>query len=168
LVQLGFRRLKGNLALFEVKFHHEFLQTKSMRRFISEALLLLAAILGLAALVWLVCPLEGVSAAAREEGGKVAWAWVQAQGEGEVLLVDARSEAEFAQSHLPHAISLNMDNLQVALPSLLDQYSPDKAVVVYCGGRGCAGARELAQYLREKLEMPHVYTLIGGWEGARK
>ena len=88
---------------------------------------------------------------ARSMGEKVMW-------------VDARPSDEFAQSHIPSAISLNEDDWNELLPQFLGQWSPDKRVIVYCSAKSCNAAGEVARRLREEAGLQDVFVLDGGWE----
>jgi rhodanese-related sulfurtransferase len=80
-----------------------------------------------------------------------------------VLWVDARSAGEFEAEHVPGAISLNLENWDELLPKFLDQWSPEKKVVVYCSAATCELSREVAERLR-KSDISPVFVLKGGWE----
>lgn len=82
---------------------------------------------------------------------------------GAVLWVDARPDAEFASGHIANAVSLNFDNWQDQFPKFLDNYSPDRRVVVYCSAISCQLSREIAEKLRSN-GITNAYFLEGGWE----
>lgn len=86
-----------------------------------------------------------------------------------MLWVDARSAAEYEAEHVPGALSLNMEEWDRLFPEFLDQWSPEKKIVVYCGAASCGLSQEVADRLR-KSNIPTVYVLKGGWEAwkARK
>jgi rhodanese-related sulfurtransferase len=87
---------------------------------------------------------------------------VLAWGES-VLWVDARSADEYEAEHVPGAISLNLESWDELLPKFLDQWSPEKKVVVYCSAATCELSREVAERLR-KSGITSVFVLKGGWE----
>jgi rhodanese-related sulfurtransferase len=87
---------------------------------------------------------------------------VLAWGES-VLWVDARSADEYRAEHVPGAISLNLESWDELLPNFLDQWSPDKKVVVYCSAATCELSHEVAERLR-KSGITSVFVLKGGWE----
>jgi rhodanese-related sulfurtransferase len=87
---------------------------------------------------------------------------VLAWGES-VLWVDARSADEYRADHVPGAISLNLEGWDELLPNFLDQWSPDKKVVVYCSAATCELSHEVAERLR-KNGITSVFVLKGGWE----
>ena len=87
---------------------------------------------------------------------------VLAWGEN-VLWVDARPAEEYRADHVPGAISLNLESWDELLPNFLDQWSPDKKVVVYCSAATCELSHEVAERLR-KSGITSVFVLKGGWE----
>lgn len=62
---------------------------------------------------------------------------------GEVVVVDVRPEAEYAAGHLPGAVHVPPDRLD-----LLDDLPPDRDVVAYCRGPYCVYADDAVRYLR--------------------
>lgn len=86
----------------------------------------------------------------------------------DTLWLDARPAADFAREHIPGALPLNEDEWDALLPAVLDAWSPDRPVVVYCSSLSCGTSREVARRLRGELEMPRVFVLAGGWEAWRK
>ena len=99
-----------------------------------------------------------------------------ALGEGEVRLtqardwgdtviwVDARPDEQFQRDHIPLAIQLNEDRWDELLPQLLEKWSPDKRIVVYCSTQSCALSHDVARRLRVQAGLSNVYVLHGGWE----
>lgn len=89
----------------------------------------------------------------------------QARSWGEsVLWLDARPDAQFAQEHIPGALSLNEDRWKELLPQALAAWSPEKRVVVYCSSQSCAASHEVAERLRKEAQLQNVFVLHGGWE----
>jgi rhodanese-related sulfurtransferase len=84
---------------------------------------------------------------------------VLAWGES-VLWVDARSADEYRADHVPGAILLNLESWDELLPNFLDQWSPDKKVVVYCSAATCELSHEVAERLR-KSGITSVFVLKG-------
>ncbi len=83
---------------------------------------------------------------------------------GAALWLDARPDEEFAQEHVPGAMSLNEDRWSELLPRVLETWSPDKRIVVYCSSQACGASREVARRLRTEGGLKNVYVLEGGWE----
>lgn len=89
----------------------------------------------------------------------------QAQAWGEtVMWVDARPAAQYESEHIPNAALLNEDRWQELLPPMLNAWSPEKRVVVYCSSQSCAASHEVARRLREEAGLKNVFVLHGGWE----
>lgn len=81
-----------------------------------------------------------------------------------VLWLDARSEKDFRENHVPGALPLNEDDWDALLAKVLDAWSDDKIIVVYCSSLGCHASHEVARRLREEVGLKQVYVLKGGWE----
>ena len=79
-----------------------------------------------------------------------------------VLWVDARPRVRFDAGHISGAILLNEDEWDTLVPQFLDQWDPDKAVVVYCDGGGCEASHAVAERLKKDLQIETVYILKGG------
>jgi rhodanese-related sulfurtransferase len=78
---------------------------------------------------------------------------------GAAVIVDAREAAEYAEGHIPGAMSLPYDDV-AAKPQLLDAVrGVKKPIIVYCEGPGCDLSRSLAiTMLSEGLRKVLVYT----------
>jgi rhodanese-related sulfurtransferase len=86
-----------------------------------------------------------------------------ALGDG-ALWLDARPDAEFEHEHVPGAIQLNEDRFNELLPQMLQVWSPQRKVVVYCSSQACGASREVARRLRNEAGLTNVFVLEGGWE----
>jgi len=84
------------------------------------------------------------------------------------IWVDARAAKDFEKTHVPGAISLNEDAWSEQLPALLDAWSPEKTVVVYCSSLSCHTSREVANRLRDEVGLSPVFVLQGGWEALQQ
>ena len=87
-------------------------------------------------------------------------------GGADFVLIDVRSPASYAQSHVVGAINLPYRDMNEAAMS---DFSKDKLIVVYCWGPGCNGATKAAAKL-SALGF-HVKEMIGGieyWEHKEK
>jgi rhodanese-related sulfurtransferase len=82
--------------------------------------------------------------------------------------VDARADADFAQGHIPGAISLNEDRWDDLLPAVVDEWDASRDIVVYCSSLSCQTSRDVARRLREEVNLPNVFVLQGGWEAWRQ
>jgi rhodanese-related sulfurtransferase len=80
------------------------------------------------------------------------------------IWVDARPDEEFARDHVPTAISLNEDHWNELLPGLLNAWSAEKKVIVYCSSQSCNASREVARRLRDEAQLKNVLVIEGGWE----
>ena len=65
---------------------------------------------------------------------------------GEVILLDVRPSDEYAQSHLPFAISVPISELKKKFQNL----PQDKAIVAYCRGPYCFFASEAVELLKKQ------------------
>jgi rhodanese-related sulfurtransferase len=88
---------------------------------------------------------------ARELGGTAIW-------------IDARPDDDFANDHVPGAISLNEDRWNELLPQFLAVWTPEKKIIVYCSSLSCNSSREVAHRLRKEAQLSNVFVLEGGWE----
>jgi len=89
----------------------------------------------------------------------------QAEGWGRAALwIDARPDEEFAAGHVAGALPLNTEEWDKLLPQVLNSWSPDRKVVVYCSKQTCGASREVARRLRDEAGLKNVFVLTGGWE----
>jgi len=88
-----------------------------------------------------------------------ARAWVP-----NVLWIDARPAMEYRLAHIEGAVLLNEDGWDELLPAVLEKWSPEQKVVVYCSSQSCAASHEVARRLREEAGLPEVFVMEGGWE----
>jgi len=82
----------------------------------------------------------------------------------DALWVDARVEADFARGSLPGAISLSLENWEEGFARLLEQWTPERPIVVFCSSQSCLRSHETAERLRAELGVEEAYALAGGWE----
>jgi rhodanese-related sulfurtransferase len=89
----------------------------------------------------------------------------QAKGWGKtVMWIDARPEEEYVAGHVPDALLLNTEQWDKLLPQVLDNWSPDRKLVVYCSQKTCGASQEVARRLKDEAGLNSVYVLQGGWE----
>jgi rhodanese-related sulfurtransferase len=81
------------------------------------------------------------------------------EGVEAVVVVDSRSDAAWAQGHIPGAIHIPTARIAELAPTLVDR---SKTVVTYCWGPGCNGATRAALAFA-RLGYP-VKEMIGGFE----
>jgi rhodanese-related sulfurtransferase len=79
------------------------------------------------------------------------------RSEANVVIVDARSEANYAQEHIPNAINFPHRRMNADSTKHLDR---DSLYVTYCDGIGCNGSTKGALKLAELGFQ--VKELIGG------
>ena len=79
------------------------------------------------------------------------------------MWVDARSADDYEAEHVPGALLLNLESWDELFPKFLDQWTPEKKVVVYCSAATCELSREVAERLRTN-GISSVFVLKGGWE----
>lgn len=78
------------------------------------------------------------------------------------LWIDARSEAEYRDAHVPGALLLNPENWTLLVPKVLEAWEPDRAAIVYCNSPGAQASHEVAERLRD-FKLGSVFVLHGGW-----
>lgn len=66
-------------------------------------------------------------------------------GGGDLVVIDVRPQAEYAAGHLPGAVWIPPDRLE-----LLDELPADRDVVAYCRGPYCVYADDAVRRLRER------------------
>ena len=86
--------------------------------------------------------------------------------QGNVLFVDARSQDNYEDGHIPGAVSLPVGQFDDQIESFLDQYAPDQPIVTYCSGRTCEDSHDLAGFLMDAGFMDVQIFIDGfpGWE----
>ncbi len=131
-----------------------------MRRVFRESVFL-ALLALLPALVSGAVQLQWRSVAAPKEG-EVSVALAKQWGE-KVLWVDARLRAKFERKSIPGALLLNGEEWEALVAKFLDEWDPEKAIVVYGDGTG-DNATEVANRLKEELKLEGVWILQGGWD----
>lgn len=93
----------------------------------------------------------------------------QARGLGRMIMwIDARPEEDFAAAHIPGALPLSVESWDKELPEVLNQWTPERKVVVYCSKQSCDASREVARRLKDEAGLKDVVVLQGGWEAWRE
>jgi len=80
------------------------------------------------------------------------------------LFVDARSRENFAQGHIPGAVSLPVGRFDEQIGAFMSRHSPAQPIVAYCSGRTCEDSHNLAQLLLES-GFVNVRVFIDGLPG---
>lgn len=83
---------------------------------------------------------------------------------GNVLFVDARSQDNYEDGHIPGAVSLPLGQFDELIGSFLDQHAAARSIVTYCSGRTCEDSHHLAQLLFE-LGFDNAKIFIDGFPG---
>jgi rhodanese-related sulfurtransferase len=83
---------------------------------------------------------------------------------GNVLFVDARLQDNYADGHIPGAVSFPVGKFDEQIESFLNRHSPDTRIVTYCSGRTCEDSHYLAQLLTD-VGFTHVSIFIDGFPG---
>ncbi|HEY4456764.1 MAG TPA: metalloregulator ArsR/SmtB family transcription factor [Pseudonocardiaceae bacterium] len=84
-------------------------------------------------------------------------ALVELLRDNEVTVIDVRSAADYARSHIPGAISLPIQQLA----ERLDELSGHDMIVAYCQGPYCVSSPNAVRLMQENGHQAHVLT--GGW-----
>jgi rhodanese-related sulfurtransferase len=130
------------------------------------ALVVVALLITAALLIAGMAPQDPVSAPAAGNRDGISLAEVGAHAD--LLWIDARPAAEYAQGHIPGAVSCPMDAEEPDLAPVLEHWRPELLVVVYCSSDSCDASQELASRLRQDLGSQRVRYLLGGWDAWRK
>ena len=80
-----------------------------------------------------------------------------------VIWVDARPVDAYLTEHVEGAVHISLDNWDMGLGELLQEWEPESAIIVYCDGNGCESSRAIAEQLRAELSVTNVYWLVNGW-----
>ena len=83
---------------------------------------------------------------------------------GDVLFVDARSQNQYGNGHIPGAVSLPVGQFEERIESFVNRYPPEQPIVTYCSGRTCEDSHDLAQLLSD-LGFTNVRIFIDGFPG---
>ena len=112
---------------------------------------------------WDTANLVGDAAGQREIIDSVAWA-KSVFDKGDVLFVDARSQNDYENGHIPGAESLPMGQFEAEIEIFLNRYPPEQPIVTYCSGRTCEDSHDLAQALSD-VGFTNVRIFIDGFPG---
>lgn len=137
-----------------------------LRRAAKTGLLLALVALAPAAVSALWHPRAPAWTAPAAGDGTISWA--EAHALPNPLWIDARSPEEFARGHVPTALSLPPAEWETRLEAVLIEWSPERPVVVYCGGNGCLASHAVARRLRDELGFTRVHVLADGWKGEER
>ncbi|MCS6274410.1 MAG: rhodanese-like domain-containing protein [Opitutus sp.] len=79
------------------------------------------------------------------------------------LIVDARAFADYQKGHIAAALSLSPERWDESLGDFLSAWSPERPVVVYCGGQACGLSKDVALKILSDLPDAKVFVLKGGY-----
>ena len=83
--------------------------------------------------------------------------------DGSVLLLDVRSDAEYAAAHLPGAVNIPLPQLQGQLARL----SAERGIVAYCSDPHCVLSVQAAALLgRSGFSVAHLRGGFSDWQQA--
>ncbi len=140
-----------------------------LRPSLVQALVILAISAGVAgATAWLHPRAPAWYLVAEADPGELSVEQVIALGPG-VVWIDARTEADFREGHVPGALLLNEENWGDLVFEHQDrlQAAMGRPVVVYCDGTGCDRSRGVAEKLRQLMGLEPVYVFRGDWRRFR-
>lgn len=84
------------------------------------------------------------------------------------IWIDARSAVRYREGHIPGALPLTLTDWETQLAAVVEAWTPEQAIVVYCGGVGCDDSSRVAERLRRDLGAEDVWVLEGGIDGWRE
>lgn len=110
--------------------------------------------------------------------GQVCLDKVINEWDGDVVWVDARTEAEWEKRTIPGALCLNpgatpdrWDQLVAdAMPKLLPASAAGKPIVIFCQSANCGASDQVADELRDpnSYGLQEVYVLFNGWKAIQR
>ena len=93
----------------------------------------------------------------------LTWAEAERWG-GAVMWVDARASGAFERGHVAGAISVELGSWDDGFDRFVHAWTPDRRVVVYCDGGGCAASREVAERLAADAALERIWYVEDGWK----
>jgi rhodanese-related sulfurtransferase len=79
-----------------------------------------------------------------------------------VVFVDARSNSQFIEGHIPGAYNLPQEDLERSLADFVDTHPLDALIVTYCDGEACELSNLAAMTLSDK-GYTNVRVFFNGW-----
>jgi len=83
---------------------------------------------------------------------------------GDAIFVDARSQNDYENGHIPGAVSLPVAQFEAEIAFFLNRFPPGQPIVTYCSGRTCKDSHDLAQVLSD-VGFTNVRIFIDGFPG---
>lgn len=62
------------------------------------------------------------------------------------------------------ALNLNEKNFDIQIVNVLQRWSPNMTVIVYCNKHHCGSSQIIAQRLQSKFQMNNVFVFKGDWK----
>jgi rhodanese-related sulfurtransferase len=81
----------------------------------------------------------------------------------ETVFIDARSADEFAQGHIPGAVSIPFQSLEEQFPMIGNLIDSGRELIVYCKNRDCDDSLLLATEL-QAMGCSHLVLYVDGFE----
>lgn len=78
------------------------------------------------------------------------------------VFIDARSDNDFKKGHIPGAKNLPWQDVDRRFIEVIEDVSPDMAIITYCDGEACKLSHDLALFLLD-MGFKHVRVLVNGW-----
>ncbi|MCJ7750446.1 MAG: rhodanese-like domain-containing protein [Armatimonadetes bacterium] len=82
--------------------------------------------------------------------------------EDAALFLDARSPEDYAEGHVPGALSLPAYEFDAQFPEIADRVEEAQSIIVYCDGVECSDSIHVAERLVE-YGFPDVSVFESGW-----
>jgi len=82
----------------------------------------------------------------------------------EAIFVDARVYEDYADGHIPGAVSMPVNLFEEKIPEFLQTYELGQKIVTYCSGRECEDSHQLAMLLMN-AGYTNVRIFIDGFPG---
>jgi rhodanese-related sulfurtransferase len=105
-----------------------------------------------------------------EEGMVDNWDITDYLNRSDVLFVDARTRAEFAEGHIPGSFNLPVGEVDNLVFDFMDLHPQDMELVIYCSGPECHDAPDLAKILTEYgyQNIKVYWNGMSGWKQANR
>jgi rhodanese-related sulfurtransferase len=81
----------------------------------------------------------------------------------QAIILDSRSEAEFAEGHIPGALSIPLEKIKTDDLAIISQLPQDKPLMIYCEGGDCLTSLNLARILYQRGFLD-LRVFSGGWK----
>lgn len=103
------------------------------------------------------------STSSRSPANSLHWPLTKILEHHDILWIDARPYAQYQAGHMPGALPLAPEDWDTHLPAILEHWTPEKLLVVYCSSDQCDTSQIIAQRLIEELELKNTVILQNGY-----